>query len=279
MTKQIAFIGAGNMAESIISGMISKKLYEPTSIIVTNKSNEDKLEQLRQTYSIKTSQNVSEAIHNAEMVILAMKPKDVVDSLESIKEDIRPNQLLMSVIAGVSSESMLEILNTQIPIIRAMPNTSATIGKSATALCKGRYATDQHLHKAISLFETIGTVSVVKEEALHAVTGLSGSGPAYIYYIVEAMEKAAINLGLEREVAENLVAQTIIGAGEMLKASPKKAATLRKEVMSPGGTTEAGIKVLEESKIQETMISCIERAAQRSTELGEELANMMIKNK
>lgn len=279
MNKKLTytFIGAGSMAEAMVSGMLNSKLFEKGQIIVTNRSNTAKLQYFKQQYGIEGTHNQGEAIKKADVIILAMKPKDVTAALEGIKPFISARQMLISVIAGVSTKSMEELLGIEIPIIRAMPNTSAAIGRSATAISQGRYANEKHELIAETLFMTIGTVSSVNEEDLHAVTGLSGSGPAYVYYLVEAMEKAAIDLGLNEVVSKELILQTMIGAAEMLKSSPKHPSTLRKEVMSPGGTTEAGLKVLEQFKYQEAMIECIKRAASRSKEMGAEIESIMMK--
>lgn len=277
MNKKLtySFVGAGSMAEAMVSGMLNSKLFEKEQLIVLNRSNTAKLQYFKEQYGVNGTHNQEEAVKKADVIILAMKPKDVTIALEGIKPFLSEEQMLISVIAGVSTQSMEELLGIEIPIIRAMPNTSATIGQSATAISQGRYASEKHETIAETLFLTIGTVSIVNEEELHAVTGLSGSGPAYVYYLVEAMEKAAVDLGLAKDVSKELILQTIIGAAEMLKSSPKHPSTLRKEVMSPGGTTEAGLKVLEQYKYQEAMIKCIERAAERSKEMGAEIENIM----
>lgn len=271
-TKQnIVFVGAGSMAEAMISGMLQKELFLPSQISVMNRSNQERLENLKHTYQVCITNSKQTAIENADIIILAMKPKDIVSGVLSIKDFVTEEQLVISVLAGVSTITITELLGKEVPVVRAMPNTSATIGKSATALSVGAYAKHQHLLLTQKLFETIGIVTTVEEKELHAVTGLSGSGPAYVYYLVESMEKAADEIGLEKEIAKELILQTIIGAAEMLKKSPKQPATLRREVTSPGGTTEAGIKILEDYRYQEAMISCIKRATGRSVELGEAL--------
>ncbi|WP_453995191.1 pyrroline-5-carboxylate reductase ProI [Bacillus nitroreducens] len=269
MEQNIVFVGAGSMAEAMISGMLQKELFLPRQISVMNRSNHERLETLNQTYGVTIGKNKKESIENANIIILAFKPKDVAEAVLAIKDYVNENQLIISVLAGVATTTITDLLNKQVAVVRAMPNTSAAIGKSATALAIGVYATEQHLELSRQLFETIGIVSTVAEKDLHAVTGLSGSGPAYVYYLVEAMEKAADEVGLEKEIAKDLILQTIIGAAEMLKSSPKQPATLRKEVTSPGGTTEAGLKVLEQFHYQQAMIACIKRATSRSVELGE----------
>ncbi|RAK22268.1 pyrroline-5-carboxylate reductase [Anoxybacillus vitaminiphilus] len=273
-TKTITFIGAGSMAEALISGM-TKTLYKPEQIIVTNRSNKERLEYIQNTYHVRVEADKEKAVKEADIIILAMKPKDVAEGITSIAQAIDKHQLIISVLAGVSTETIISLIGKNVPIVRAMPNTSAAIGQSATALALGRYANDKHLAIAKELFRTVGAVTVVPEEDLHAVTALSGSGPAYIYYMVEAMEKAAEEIGLEQSVAKDLILQTIIGAAEMLKSSKKHPSVLRKEVTSPGGTTEAGIKVLEDYRYQEAVISCIKRAAKRSAELGQSLLQLV----
>lgn len=269
MKQNIVFVGAGSMAEAMISGMLQKELFLPRQISVMNRSNHERLEELNKTYGVTIGQSKQEMIKNAGIIILAIKPKDVAEVVLAIKDDITENQLIISVLAGVATTTITDLLNKDVAVVRAMPNTSATIGKSATALAVGMYANENHLLIARQLFDTIGIVTTVEEKDLHAVTGLSGSGPAYVYYLVEAMEKAADDIGLEKGIAKELILQTIIGAAEMLKSSPKQPATLRKEVTSPGGTTEAGIKVLEQFNFKEAMVSCIKRATVRSAELGE----------
>ena len=276
MTKanKIAFIGAGSMAEALISGM-TKTLYNSEQIIVTNRSNLDRLNYLHKAYGVHVEHDKQKAVKEADIIVLAMKPKDVIEGINNIAEAVSDHQLIISVLAGVSTDSITSLLGKNIAVVRAMPNTSATIGKSATALSVGRYANESHLAIAKALFETVGVVTIVAENDLHAVTGLSGSGPAYIYYFVEAMEKAANEVGLNRTVAKDLIIQTLIGAAEMLKCSTKHPSILRKEVTSPGGTTEAGIRVLETYHYQEAIVACIKQATKRSAELGEALTEML----
>ncbi len=269
--KKIVFIGAGSMAEAIIAGMLQKELFAPEQIVATNRANGERLQQLKETYHIQVTHNKEEALKDADIILLAIKPKDVAEGVKEIAPFVNQEQLVISVLAGVSTDTLLHLFNQKLAIARAMPNTSAAIGKSATAIAIGEYAKTEDLLVVQELFETVGLVSIVEEKDLHAVTGLSGSGPAYVYYLVEAMEKAANEIGLEKEVAKELILQTIIGAAEMLKSSPKHPSVLRKEVTSPGGTTEAGIKVLESFNYQEAIIACIKRATERSSELGETL--------
>lgn len=272
--QKISFLGAGSIAEAIIAGLLDANVVKGEQITVSNRSNETRLQKLHTKYRVKGTLNKEELLTNADIVFLAMKPKDVSEALQPIKKYIKNNQLVISLMAGVSTSSITSLLQKKVPIIRAMPNTSATILKSATAISPSLHATEQHIHIAKSLFETIGLVSVVEEDHMHAVTALSGSGPAYVYYVVEAMEEAAKQIGLEETVAKSLILQTMIGAAEMLKANTKHPSILRKEITSPGGTTEAGIEVLQSFDFQQALISCITQATKRSHELGKTLEQL-----
>lgn len=266
--EKLVFVGAGSMAEAVISGIIQNQLIDKKKIWVTNRSNQEKLTQIHEQYGVTTSYNHEEIFENAEMVILAMKPKDASSAIEKIKPYLTTNMLVVSMLAGVSLESIALLAEKNISIIRAMPNTSAAIGKSATALAVNDKVTEEQKMQAKMLFDTVGLTVFVGEEQIDAVTGVSGSGPAYIYYIVEAMEKSAVELGLEGELAHALIVQTLTGAAGMLSASSKTPAQLRKDVTSPGGTTEAGLNVLGAHNVGDAMEQCIKEAADRSKRLG-----------
>ncbi|RBW70392.1 pyrroline-5-carboxylate reductase [Bacillus taeanensis] len=266
--EKVVFVGAGSMAEAIIAGVIQQKLLSPQQIWVTNRSNEQHLLHLKNKYGIHTTLDKEEALKKAAVIVLAMKPKDVVEGTAAIRPYITNEQLFISVLAGISTSFLSELLLEKAPIIRVMPNTSAAVGYSATAMAKGNHTKNSHLTLAKQLFEAIGSVSIVEEEDLHAVTGLSGSGPAYVYYLAEAMEIAAEQIGLKEETAKELIIQTLLGAANMLKHSDESSSVLRQKVTSPGGTTEAGINILEMYKFQEAMVQCIKGASARSEELG-----------
>ncbi|HDX9580444.1 TPA: pyrroline-5-carboxylate reductase [Bacillus pseudomycoides] len=269
--QKIAFVGAGAIAEATIAGLLQAQVVKGKQITVSNHSNKRRLQELHHRYGVHGTQDKKELITNADIIFLAMKPKDVVEALTPLRDYITKNQLIISLLAGVSTASIITLLKKDVPIIRAMPNTSSAILKSATAISPSAHAKEEHIMLVKTLFETIGLVSVVEEKHMHAVTALSGSGPAYIYYVVEAMENAAKQIGLEETAAKSLILQTMIGAAEMLKTNEKHPSILRKEITSPGGTTEAGIEVLKSFKFQEALIQCITEATKRSHELGETL--------
>jgi pyrroline-5-carboxylate reductase len=270
--RKIAFIGAGAMTEAIVSGMIERGGVRSEEIAVSNKSNQERLQYMQKQYGVSGFTSLEELLQDADIVVLAVKPKDVLAVLQVARNYITENMLLISVAAGVSTESIEEILLHKMAIVRAMPNTSAAVGKSATALAPNPHTTETELTQAIDLFTAIGTVAVVKEQQLDAVTGLSGSGPAYIYYLFEAMEKSAETIGLDPAIAKQLIIQTLQGAAEMVKQSPKSPSVLRQEVTSPGGTTEAGLNILKAHHVQEAFIACIEQATLQSKKMGEQIS-------
>lgn len=256
------------MSEALISGMVANQFIENKSLWITNRSNSSRLATLQEKYQVSTSYDIGELLNDADMVILAMKPKDAGDTMKSIKSHLTENTLLVSVLAGVSIQTLEELSKSNLAIVRAMPNTSATIGKSATALAYNKNSSKEQIELVEKMFDTIGLTRIIEEEQLDAVTGLSGSGPAYFYYLVEAMEKSAIEIGLDPKLAKELIVQTLIGTAEMLNVSQKPSNQLRREVTSPGGTTEAGIRILEQHHVQEAFIHCIIEATNQSKKLG-----------
>lgn len=268
MFNKISFIGAGSMAEAIIAGIINKDVLQNNQIYVTNKNNEERLNRLHHQFKINCLSNKQEVVEGADVIVLSMKPDDITEAVQSIKKYMNRDQIVISVVAGISTDYIAQLLEGKYSIIRAMPNTSASIGYSATAITKGKNAAKEHLLLSEILFKSIGTTTIIEEEEMHIVTGISGSGPAYIYYLVEAMEQAAIEGGLHPTVAKSLITQTVLGAGEMLKQTEEETNVLRKNITSPAGTTEAGIKTLEKYNFQEAVVQCVHNARNRSIELG-----------
>lgn len=271
--KKLVFVGAGSMAEAMISGIGASGLLPGEQIWVTNKQDANRLNTLEQRYGVKATYDYDELFSDADAVVLAMKPKDAAAAIEDIKFYLAEGMLVISVLAGVSIEAIEAAAGKSLAVARAMPNTSAAIGKSATALAVNEQVTGMQKMLVKELFNTVGLTAIVEECQLDAVTGLSGSGPAYIYYLVEAMEKSAAEIGLEKQTAKQLIIQTLIGAAEMLAKSDKGSAQLRFEVTSPGGTTEAGISILEQNGVQSAFISCIKEATAQSKRLGHLLTN------
>lgn len=269
--KKLVFVGAGAMAEALISGMIENHLLDPKNIWVTNRSNKQKLESLGKQYGVQTTYDLKTLFAGADTIVLAMKPKDAIPAIRNISSYITEQMLIASVLAGISISTIEDLAGKQIAVARAMPNTSAAVGKSATGVAVNDKVSKQQMETIQKLFGTVGLTTFVTEDQLDAVTGLSGSGPAYIYYVVEALENSAVELGMAKTAANELIVQTLLGAAEMLKTSPKPAAKLRQEVTSPGGTTEAGLKILEENAVGDALIACVKAAADKSKEMGKTL--------
>ncbi|WP_062110331.1 pyrroline-5-carboxylate reductase [Bacillus niameyensis] len=266
---KISFIGAGSIAEAIISGMLQKQICANDNIFVTNRMSQSRLSELKNKYGIQTTYDLQKISHNPDMIIMAVKPKDAVQILKKLAPYTNEHTFIVSVMAGVSMNIINNTLNKDCAVARAMPNTSASVGKSATAISFNPFVSDKQKQLANIVFESVGITTEVEEKQLDIVTGLAGSGPAYFYYIVEVMEKTAQELGIEQTTARELIIQTIAGAAEMLQTSGMEAQELRKKVTSPGGTTEAGIQILKDRNVDSAFTDCIKAATDHSKKLGE----------
>ncbi|PTM56449.1 pyrroline-5-carboxylate reductase [Desmospora activa] len=275
---QYCFIGAGSMAEAIIAGLIQKGKATPAEIAVINRQNNDRLKDLSRRYGVDYPLDKAEAVRRARTLILAVKPKDMDFALQQWGEIIRMDQRVISVAAGISTAWIEQRLGAKAAVIRAMPNTSSMIGCSATALCPGQYAVEKDLEEAKQTFDAIGYTVRVTEQDMDAVTGLSGSGPAYIYYVVEALEQAGISAGLSQPIARQLTLQTLVGAAHMLLETEEEPAELRRRISSPGGTTMAGLETLDSHQFHQTLVRAVHRATERSRELGEAWSDSTVRS-
>lgn len=264
--QKITFIGAGSIAEALIHGWIENKVVPCESIYISNRSNKERIQELTTKYGVQFLQNFTE-LHDADLIILAMKPKDARLAMDAIKPYLSEEAAILSVLAGISIETIEEHLGRR-PVARVMPNTSATIGMSASGIAFNALVTDVQRELYTQMLEAIGIVIEVEEDKLHAVTALSGSGPAYLYYLLEAFERVGAEFGLTKETVRKLMVQTIAGSAEMINTVMEEPEVLRKKVTSPGGTTEAGIQALESMNFNEAISSCIRSAEKRSRELA-----------
>ncbi|MBG9790077.1 pyrroline-5-carboxylate reductase [Brevibacillus laterosporus] len=264
----VGFMGAGSIVEAIVKGITAKHLLPASSIHVTNHSDDARLRELQEQYGVIPTRDLSAMLLQSQVLFLGMKPKDVATACQTLRDYVTPDHLIISVIAGVPTSSIQEWLGVECPIIRAMPNTSSAVGLSATGMAAGKYASAHHLAIAECLFQSIGQVCTVPEQELDIITGLSGSGPAYIYYLVEAMEGAGQQAGLSLEMSRELTVQTLLGAAHMLLATKEEPAVLRKRVTSPGGTTQAGLEVLQSHGFKQAITEAVLRATERARELG-----------
>ncbi|WP_059103626.1 pyrroline-5-carboxylate reductase [Shouchella shacheensis] len=273
-TKSIAFLGAGSMAEAIIGGLVRQHIVDPRLVTATNVMDTQRLEELEARYGIQTTSDRASAVAGKDIVILAMKPANVQEAIAFVEDVLTSEQLFISVAAGITLPYLEHILPANGAVIRSMPNTSAKVGASATALSLGTHATDTDLKTASALFQSIGSATVVAEAQMDAVTGIAGSGPAYFYYILEGLLQAAAMQGLAEEEAKAFVYQTARGVMQRLESTEKSPKQLYQEVMSPNGTTEAGIHHLEEAHLQAILQGAVAKAVKRSEEIGKELGKV-----
>ncbi|MCM3088688.1 pyrroline-5-carboxylate reductase [Bhargavaea ginsengi] len=265
--KNVLFVGAGSMAEAIIAGITSNGAVEPASVFVMNKSDHARLEELRDKYGITPVRSGDPEIGQAELALFATKPKDARQAMKEIAGQLHPSAAVLSVMAGIPISLFEEGLGSR-PVARSMPNTSATIGLAATGVAMNDAVGDKVRQDVLSLLGSIGLVKEVEEDELHLITALAGSGPAYVYYFAEALEEAATASGLCGPDARDLIVQVLEGAAAMLKRRTAEPAELREHVTSPGGTTAAGIRALDDAGFREAVASCIRAAENRSRELA-----------
>ncbi len=269
--KRIFFLGAGSMSEAMLKGLLATATLPPAQITLSNRQHVARLEELHTGYGTVASRDKLTEIAAAEIVVLAVKPFDVASALAEVGKVLSPGQLLISVAAGVATAAIEARIPAGVPVVRAMPNTSSFVQESATAICGGRWATAETLELASQLFAAIGTVVTVEEDAMNAVTGLSGSGPAYIYYVAEALLAAGESVGLSEETSRELLLQTLYGAARMLRETGKSPGELRRQVTSPNGTTMAGIAALDAGDVGASFRIAVERATERAREMGQQL--------
>ena len=265
----IGFIGGGNMAEALIKGIVASGIYEPENVLVSD-IRADRLEFLADIYGVTVAESNSQLAAQAGTVVLSVKPQMMIEVLEGVKDAIGSNKLVISIAAGITVANIAAVLG-EVAIIRVMPNTPALIGQGASALYANERAKPS-LEKALSVFSSVGKAVVVDDEDLiDAVTAVSGSGPAYFFLLMEEMINAGVELGLSEAVAKDLVLQTAKGAGLLAVEADDRGegpAELRRKVTSPGGTTEAAIKVFTEGKISELVSAALTRARDRGRELS-----------
>ena len=272
--KKLCFIGSGNMGEAIISGLIVSGSSKPENIICTD-VRESRLDEIKSDYGVRVSVNNVEAVEASDIIVYAVKPQIMATVLEETADKLDMSKLVISIAAGVPMPAIESCLNKDLRLIRVMPNIAAAVKEAASAIAAGGHATDEDVDLAMEIFNSIGKSVFLKENYLmDAVTGLSGSGPAYIFLIVDALADAGVKMGLAREEALFLSTQTVLGAAKLLMETREHPGQLKDKVTSPGGTAIAGLAMLEEGGLRTTLIRGVEAATQRSKELGE----MMIKN-
>ena len=262
----VALLGGGKMGSALLGGLLDGG-WDAEQLSVAE-VDADRRRELEQQFSkVRIVPSPAWAVAEADVVIVAVKPADVAASLQAAESSLRSDTLVLSIAAGVTIAT-LEALAPGRPVVRAMPNTPALVGLGASAIAAGRHALEPHLQLASRLLGTVGIVVTVGESALDAVTGLSGSGPAYVFLVAEAMIEAGVLVGLARDVSEQLVVQTLLGSATLLAQSDDGPEALRAAVTSPGGTTAAGLRELESARLRAAILDAVSAATRRSRELG-----------
>ena len=265
--RKLGFIGAGAMAEAIARAVLNAGRF-PADAILAADINEERRALFRDEIGVNVTHAAIDVARDCDIIVLAVKPQQLPDVLSAIGPVVRPDQLIISIAAGAPLRRIEDACSAQARVIRVMPNTPMLVGQGMSALCRGRFATAEDLQTAADLCGCAGDTVIVEEKDMDAVTAVSGSGPAYFFYLVEKMVEAGVAEGLDPDIADKLARQTALGAARLLTASDESPAELRRRVTSPGGTTEAAMRLLTERGGGDAWLAAIRGAAERSRELG-----------
>lgn len=266
--KKIAFIGMGNMAQALARGILEKGVVKADSIMASD-IDKDKLRNLASRLPLTVAKDNEEAVKRSDIVIIAVKPKAVEGVLKEMADSLEPSKLVISIAAGITTDYIESLLGKEIAVIRVMPNTAVRVGEGMSALARGKFAGEEDEKISEEIFSAVGKVVKVKEELMNAVTALSGSGPAYIFALMENLIEAGIREGLSGQLAEALVKQTALGAAKLASQTEEKLSRLREMVTSPGGTTEAALNIFKQKKFQDIIAEAVAAAIKRAKELEE----------
>ena len=261
---RIAILGAGKIGEALLAGLRSSDWAD----LVASTRREERAAELRERHGVETTTANAEAIRGADVVVLAVKPQDIEALLGEVGHLLTPEQTVISIAAAIPTARVERHLGSDVPVVRAMPNTPATVHEGVAGMCAGRHAGREHLDRAGTVLRAVGDVVEVPEEQMDAITAVSGSGPAYYALLAEAMIEAGILLSLSREVSTKLVVQTMLGTARLLRDESMHPVELREMVTSPGGTTIRAIRELEQAGVRAAIFNAINAAMERSKELA-----------
>lgn len=264
---RVAILGTGKMGGILLQAFLKNNLLGPDQIFATV-HHPDRAQALSAQYGIEVTTDNLEAAKQADVILLGVKPAQVPALIQHIRPALTPEKTILSIAASVKTHSIEEAAGYDLAVVRAMPNTPSMLAAGVTALCPGRFVSEEQMLIAQKVFQTVGRTVVVDEKHMDAVTGLSGSGPAYIYIIIEALAEAGVNVGLPRDVATLLAAQTTLGSARMVLETGYHPALLKDAVTTPAGCTVDGILELEEGGLRVTLIKAVKRATQRARELA-----------
>lgn len=273
-TKQVGLIGAGNMAGALVRGLLASGTLTKEQLRVSDVRKE-RLEELAKAHGIVTTLDNRELVAWANLLVLSVKPQVMDRVLDDVGASIRPDTLVVSIAAGVPIKSIESRLHTGVRVVRAMPNTASIVLAGATGIAPGIHATEEDVAVAKTLFDATGRSVVLDESLIDAVTGLSGSGPAYVMLMIEALADGGVKVGLHRDTAMLLAAQTVYGSAKLLLETGEHPGRLKDMVTSPGGTAIAGLHTLEAGGLRRTLMDAVENATQRATQLGEQMAKKL----
>ncbi len=266
--RKLAIIGLGKIGGALASSLVRNKIVSKENIVGTTGHRDSALEAAKR-YGIRTLTDNVQAIRDAQIVILAVKPQTMKRVLTEIQDTVREDQLVITLAAARTTRFIEETLQKKIPVVRAMPNTPCLVNAGMTVLCPGRYATKEHIEIARKIFASVGLVAIIdNEDLMDAVTALSGSGPAYAYIMIEALAEGGVKVGLPRSLSTILAAQSLLGAAKMVLETGEHPAKLKDEVTTPAGVTIDGIMALEDGGIRVTLIKTVDRATAKSKELS-----------
>jgi pyrroline-5-carboxylate reductase len=266
LKRRLGIIGTGKMGSALIRGLTKAGLLAPDEIIASD-INQKTLDQLKKEVGIQVTVDNTLVVKSSEMILLALKPDLIRPVLKEIRGTLSREHLVISIAAGVPIKTIEDVIGNECRVIRVMPNTPCLIGAGVSAYSPGRGATDKDRKDVRSLLEAVGMTVELPEKQLDAVTGLSGSGPAFVFMVIEALSDGGVKMGLPRPVAMQLATQTVLGAARMVQETGKHPGELKDQVASPGGTTIAGIKALEQGGLKAALIEAVEAATRRSIEL------------
>jgi pyrroline-5-carboxylate reductase len=267
VVKSLGLIGAGRMGEALVRGLLGAGILNARQVLASDPA-DSALEQLKQQTAVKVTSRNADVAKQSEIVLIAVKPDVMKAVLQEIRPFVSKDQLVISIAAGITLKAIEESLDQGCRVVRVMPNTPCLVGASAAAFSLGKNATSDDARLVKTLFETVGLAVQVQEKHLDAVTGLSASGPAYVFLMIEALSDGGVKMGLSRSVATQLAAQTVFGSAKMVLEMQKHPAELKDLVTSPGGTTIAGLHALENRAFGAALIDAVEAATRRAKELG-----------
>ncbi|MBI4378745.1 MAG: pyrroline-5-carboxylate reductase [Nitrospinae bacterium] len=265
--KKIAFIGSGNMGEALIKGITAASIFDNKDIIVTDIMKE-RLEHIKKIYKVNVTTDNRHAVSKSDIIVLALKPQIIAKVISDVTDLIGKSKLIITIAAGITVNSIHTILGKRVRVIRVMPNTPAIIQEGVSAIACGDGILKEDLKITQRIFRAVGKTVVVEESMMDAVTGLSGSGPAYVFLIIESLTDAGVKMGLPRDISRVLSIQTIVGSARLALETGEHPGKLKDMVTSPGGTTIAGLHALEEGGLRAALINAVESATRKSEELG-----------